>query len=937
MAILSGNQNKKGIIFMKIFSIISIIFLSTSINLISQSIAPNTFILENSKVKCTVRIEKNQIISDRLETQSKWEEQVGSNNTAAIETDADFAIDVMYTDWSAPGKINNADNPVMLTKKDFYLVNQIKKAEEKNYQELVFDFKGKETSIELRITYQLFPEAFYVKRNIAVMDTVFGHHFLRWFWTRNGNIYGAISVIKDGGFGQPIAVLTKNGGAFFGVEYPAAENQITSVGKNYNIRCGQEYGERIGSNWLQSDWIVEGITPNQYVKFWFSQYLDDIRIAPLRPYSLYNTWYDLRSPEYPKWSPEKAMSEQTALKMVDILRKSMIEKYNIKLDAFVLDDGWDVYESDWVLRKEQWSRGLKPLADELKKTNTSLGVWFGPTGGYSFRMKRVNWMKDHGYEIVGKTRDNLMLCLAGKNYSELFKKRVTDFVVNDGVGYYKWDGIQFSCSEPNHGHPIDIYSRRAVMESVAEKCKAVREKNPDIFLNITSGTWLSPWWVKYANTIWMQGMDYGFSDVPSISQRDGAITYRDFVLYDDFKQQNFWFPIANLMTHGIIKGKHESVGIETEPLDKFTDDVLLYFARGVSMYELYISPDILTEGEWTSISQSMAWARDRFPILMNSEMVGGNPLKGEAYAHVHFKEEHGIIAARNPVMDPIVLKIKLDPASGFDPKADSLVLERVYPTRWISPTLYKSGEIVYIHLDGFETAIYEVYPLAAASVPLLAGVRFDVPVIKSNEYKINFYPDTEIKLLNPSFVTSAMMNGKSVNPRSLFSTLALRSSLPAEGQLFSPPILPSSDDKSKFTVRYGITSLVHEGTIAILLTPDTSIAVKTKPIITCTLSGNELTVKTEPQEGKSQWYTVEIPTGKNETTLQIKPGNDEKEWHGTASVWMIGKPKEIMDEIVFSLAREPKEKPMPPLPWSPCEVRMNVKLGEVKIESINSK
>jgi len=917
---------------MKIISIISLLFLTTSINLISQSIEPNIYTLENSKVKCTVKIDKNLIISDRLETQSMWAEQIGSNKPSAIETDADFALDVMYTDWSAPGKLNNADNPVTLTKKDFYLVNQSKRDGEKSSQELVLDFKGKETSIELRITYQLFPEAFYVKRNLAVMDTAFGHHFLRWFWTRNGNIYGAISVIKDGGFGQPIAVLTKNGGAFFGVEYPAAENQITSVGKNYKIRCGQEYGERIGSNWLQSDWIVEGITPNQYVKFWFSQYLDDIRIAPLRPYSLYNTWYDLRSPEYPKWSPEKAMSEQTALKMVDILRKSMIEKYNIKLDAFVLDDGWDVYESDWVLRKEQWPRGFKPLTDELKKTNTSLGVWFGPTGGYSFRMKRVNWMKDHGYEIVGKSRDNLMLCLAGKNYSELFKKRVTDFVVNDGVGYYKWDGIQFSCSEPNHGHPIDIYSRRAVMESVAEKCKAVREKNPDIFLNITSGTWLSPWWVKYANTIWMQGMDYGFSDVPSISQRDGAITYRDFVLYDDFKQQNFWFPIANLMTHGIIKGKHESVGIETEPLDKFTDDVLLYFARGVSMYELYISPDILTEGEWTSISQSMAWARDRFPILMNSEMVGGNPLKGEAYAHVHFKDKHSIIAVRNPVIESTSLKVKLDPALGLDPQASSLVLERLYPTRWISPKLYRSGETVSLPLDGFETAVYEMYPIEEATTPLLAGVTFNA-ISSGSEYSLQFHSGSnDAMILNPSFVKSISLNGKQIDA----SSLSLKTEKTPD-IVSGVKLKQDFSDKAKFNITLNVAESVNDAMIAVLLTPDTSIHVKAKPNLVAGINGKAIEAKTEPQEGKSQWYMIEVERGRHDIAMQVKPGKDEKDWKGKAMVWLIAKQKQNTKEIIFTLKTEPKTRPFPPHVWGVGELRKNVKLGEIKVESLNVK
>lgn len=906
--------------------------LSISTNLFSQSHTATQSILQNSKIKCTVKIDNDQIISDKLEVQPNWSIKFESISVASIETDANFALDIMYTDWQAPGNISNADNPVMLTRKDFYLVNKIKKEGENNSQELVFDFKGKETSIELRITYHLDKEAFYVKRNIAVMDTAFGHHFLRWFWTRNGNIYSVISVIKDGGFGQPIAVLTKNGGAFFGVEYPAAENQITSVERSYNIRCGQEYGERIGNNWLQSDWVVEGITPNQYVKFWFCQYVDDIRAAPLRPYSLYNTWYDLRSPEYPKWSPEKAMSEQTALKMVGILRKSMIEKYNIKLDAFVLDDGWDVYESDWILRKEQWSRGFKPLADELKKTNTSLGVWFGPTGGYSFRMKRVNWMKEHGYEVVGKTRDNAMLCIAGKNYSELFKKRVTDFVVNDGVGYYKWDGIQFSCSEPNHGHPVDIYSRRAVMESVADKCKSVREKNPDIFLNITSGTWLSPWWVKYANTIWMQGMDYGFSDVPSISQRDGAITYRDFVLYDDFKQQNFWFPIANLMTHGIIKGKHLSVGIETEPLDKFTDDVLLYFAGGVSMYELYISPDILTEGEWTSISQSMAWARDRFPILMNSEMVGGNPLKGEAYAHVHFKDKHGIIAARNPVTEATNLKVKLDPALGLDPKASSLVLEKIYPTRWISPKLYQAGETVLLKLDGFETAVYEMYPIEEATAPLLAGVRFDV-ISSAPEYSLQFHGSSaDAKILNPSVVKSISLNGRQVDAKSLSLKTEKTVDIVSEIKLKQ-----DASDRSKINITLNVAESANDAVIAVLLTPDTSIHVKAKPNLVARFDGKDIEAKTEPQEGKSQWYMVDVQRGKHDIMLQVKTAKDEKDWKGKAVLWLIAKQMQNTKEISFTLKSEPKTRPLPPHVWGVGEVRKNAKLGETKIESLNAK
>jgi hypothetical protein len=887
-----------------------------------------TLSFQNERVRFSVVIENGRLVADRLEAQPGWSKAEAGASPAAVETDADFGLEVMFTGWSAPGRVNNAENPVVLTKKDFTFIGREVKELPDGTQELDLDFRGRETSIRLRLAYQLGAGAFFIRRNLSVNDPEFGHHFLRWFWTRRGAVFGISSVLKSGGFGQPAAGLLDGSGVFFGVEYPAAENHLEIREGRAEILCGQEYGRLIGADRLTSDWVVEGLTPNAFVKYWFFRYLDEVRVAPLRPFSLYNTWYDLRSPEYPGWSPEKVMSERSALRMVDILRRSMIEKHGIKLDAFVLDDGWDVSESDWVLRPEQWPRGLKPLADELKKTDTCLGLWFGPTGGYSFRMRRVNWMRDHGYEVVGRTKNEAMLCLAGKNYGALLKKRVTDFAASSLVGYYKWDGFQFSCSEPDHGHPVDIYSRRAVMESLADMCRAVRGENPAIFLNITSGTWLSPWWVRFANTIWMQGMDYGFADVPSLTRRDGAITYRDFILYDDFRRQGFWFPISNLMTHGIIKGKHESVGEAAEPLDKFTDDVLLYFARGVSMYELYISPDILTDGEWTSIARSLAWARDRFPILMNSEMVGGNPLKGEAYAHVHFKGNRGILAARNPVMEPTSLEVKLDPALGLDPAAAALVLEKVYPTRWISPRLFRAGESVILSLDGFETAVWEVYPLQDADRPLPAGALFDVVSEGGRDFSIRYYGrERGAKLLNPDLIESVTLAGIRADAGTL--TLEGDKALPLVTDF---AVQPEAADRSKFSVRFNLSETAGQAALAVLLTPDSSSAAGPKPVLSAWTDGRLEAVHTEPQEGRSQWYTVEVRPGKHETLARLQPGQGGLEWRGKIIVWLVAQQRHPTKEISFRLKAEPQPRPLPPKVWGVGEIRKNVKLGEITLK-----
>ncbi len=88
------------------------------------------------------------------------------------------------------------------------------------------------------------------------------------------------------------------------------------------------------------------------------------------------------------------------------------------------------------------------------------------------------------------------------------------------------------------------------------------------------------------------------------------------------------------------------------------------------------------------------WARKNFDLLMNTELVGGNPMKGQSYGYVHFKGNRGIIAARNPVIEPSKLEVELAAAQGFDPKSSSIVLQRVYPTRFISPRLYRAGDKV---------------------------------------------------------------------------------------------------------------------------------------------------------------------------------------------------------------------------------------------------
>jgi hypothetical protein len=904
-------------------------------------------VLENENIGCKVVIRDNQLEGDSLTGNPLWLKSFGSG-PFTLYTDANFRLQFTWTDWQAPKKLFNADNPVSFDKTDMEITGHEFRQLDNGAGEVEINFHGINNPLLVTITYHLDPGTFFFKRKVAVSDTIFGYHFLEKIYGRQGTISGfglsgehqsstmfeesstttkslqsasagtftpyPVSILKGGDFGQPVAYKFQQTGAFFGLEYPASDN-VTKLENLYqaSLECSVDFGMKVGKKEVETEWVVEALTPTENVKDWFFKYLDAIRVAPAKPYTLYNSWYDLRSPEYPKVQPDHVMNQQNVLNIIRLFRKNMIEKHSIKLDAFVLDDGWDVYQSDWVLRKETFSDGLKPVADTLRKMGTSLGLWMGPTGGYSFRTKRIDWMKDHGYEVVGKGRDYEMLCMGGKNYSSLFRKRVTDFVGKDGVGYFKWDGIQFSCSEPDHGHPVGIFSRRAILDSVIAKCKAVRSINPETYLNITSGTWLSPWWVKYANQIWMQGADYGYADVPSFSERDAAITYKDFVLYDDFKNQDCWFPISNLMTHGIIKGNLERLGGEDDPLDKFTNDVVFYVARGISMIELYISPDLLNEGEWNAIGGAINWAKDRYQVLSDTHMIGGDPTNRETYGYVHFKESRGILALRNPAITPTHVLIHLSGEYGLDPQASNLVLEKVYPYRWISSKLYASGTTIDIPLEGYESAVFELYPLQEATEPLVCGAKFYVDKSSDDQYSMSIYDaPLGIHLLNPGIVKEVTIDGKQADP----SQISMDVKKIPVAAVIKPVERTAGKTGIELLSKVVFDPSVKEARYAILLKPEKGYENQEFPLFTFSCGDKDSKAIVQQQKGLWSWYSVICGPEVRSIRTRILNNPKTKEWRGTACIYLICQQKQEGNTLTLTTKSRIITRPMLPEPFA---------------------
>jgi hypothetical protein len=549
------------------------------------------------------------------------------------------------------------------------------------------------------LVYELNPADFFTRQWLRVAKPTRGTLYLEWVAPAS-NEWG-VPRFALGGFGQPLFAED----LFLGLEYPTGLNTVAGA----EVTLGGNVGLNVPDGGYTSQPAVIGVAPAGMVHRQFLDYVARMRVARVRPYLLYNSWYDLQ---------RLAMNHDNTLERVPVFQKLLLQKYGLHLDSFVLDDGWDDMHKLWAIDQKRFPNGFHDLAAALRTIDSRLGIWFGPIGGYDQREVRIEAARADGMEITSNGR---YFCIAGKNYGRLLGDTMLQYQKEYGINYFKLDGIAFGCNEPGHGHPQGVYSDEATARSFIGMLGKLRAQDPQVFLNITTSIWLSPWWLRYADTVWMGGEDSGYlPSVPTLAPRQSAVSYRDSVLYDDFVTHKAQFPISSLMTHGIIKGKANMLGGEKESIEDWRDEVVHYYSVGNMMYELYISPEILSPEEMDVLGNVTKWAMaNAHPLLDNSTMVGGDPAEREPYGYVHSSAAKSIVTLRNPFVRPRTMKLRVDEQNGFQKFDGMQLLEVQYPWRRIESAGVKFGDTLTFDLDSYEEIVAE----------LRSGGGTDVPVV----------------------------------------------------------------------------------------------------------------------------------------------------------------------------------------------------------------
>ena len=362
----------------------------------------------------------------------------------------------------------------------------------------------------------------------------------------------------------------------------------------------------------------------------FANYLQRERAHPYRPFLHYNSWYDIGY-----FTP---YTEAEALDRINTLGGELVEKRHVKMDSFLFDDGWDDYSGSWNFSKA-FPNGFVPLCKAAKQYGAAPGVWLSPWGGYGKpRQERVAHGRKTGYGIVDDG-----LALSAPRYWKRFHEVVMTLLDKDCINQFKFDGT----GNVNSVYPGSRFDSdfAAAIQLIGD----IRADKRNTFINLTTGTWASPFWLEYADSIWRDGYDHNFTGVGPY--REQWITYRDEQTYRNIVEKGPLFPINALMLHGIIYAQH-AVHLDTDPGHDFANEVRSYFATGTDLQELYITPSLLTHANWDTLAEAANWSRANADVLRDAHWIGGDPGRLDVYGWAAWSPSKSFITLRNPDNKP---------------------------------------------------------------------------------------------------------------------------------------------------------------------------------------------------------------------------------------------------------------------------------------------
>jgi len=657
---------------------------------------------------------------------------------------------------------------------------------------LVLRLASPEDNLKIDLTFELSPGEFWVRRRMAV--GLLGAQDGKPLILRRAEVHRIVLPDPEGGgMGQPVFAGAE---LFVGLEHPAGRSRI----ENGRVVLFHYPGRPLGGRPVELKSEVIGVAGGQSLEDAFAAYIRAIRIPP-RHFLLYNSWYDIRRRE---------MSTQAFQDCFLTIQKRLLKPFGLKLHAFVIDDGWQKMDSIWETDPRLFPQDFAPLAQFLQEHDSRLGLWM-PLTPVRHNLN-LDWARRHGYEI---TDDGMAACISGPRFNAALRRVVQRHIQSFGVAYYKHDFNHFRCAARGHGHlPESEYGFEANVDAYMDVLRMMRKLNPDIFLNITSNMWLSPWWLTVADTVWRGGGDTGSERrVPYIEPRDASVTYVDSVLWQRFVKEHCRFPPSALMTHGIILGRYARPGGAHEPLHRWAEHIMAYLAPGLMMKELYITSSLLSPEQWEVLGRALQWASADQDLLGYSRMTHGCPARGKIYGFLHVnpdKRDRLVWFVRNP--GPRTQSVVLDLAARL--RRPPTHLRLLYP--WREDRLPEPN--LRLEAPPWQTFVIEADCREAREVLRIEGVRWGRVNVSGDTWTVRMAVPPgrsgTARIVSPWPIAAVQLEGQS--PVRLDGAYRLELPLPASDGDSKPQVTGGDADGRTCRTRIRVPECIESAILGVL-------------------------------------------------------------------------------------------------------------------------
>jgi hypothetical protein len=387
------------------------------------------------------------------------------------------------------------------------------------------------------------------------------------------------------------------------------------------------------------------------------------------------------------------------------MEKGLSESGVEPLDSYVVDDGWNNYNSTkynvndvsrsgttqnvtgfWEFNSK-FPEGFRNAQELASSFGSGFGVWLGPRGGYNYNSAMGKIIQDAGYGAYNATTSDIDV--GDRRYVTKLTEFFTQMQDAYKINYWKLDGFATqACTDSSHDHMTGGYNGMYYFTDtweawidLFEALRANAKENgiDNLWFNLTCYVNPSPWLLQWANSIWIQNsQDIGRLNVGQSSQLDQLLSYRDNCYYDFVKTRQFQFPLENIYNHDPIYGKTGTNLANQLDDDEFRTYLYMMATRGTAFWELYYSPEMIDEGQkWAVNAEFLSWAKENHHILKNAKLIGDSPSNGDTYGYSCWDGEEGIISMRNPSSTVKTITFTLDRNIGA---AESLSGKTLYRT-----------------------------------------------------------------------------------------------------------------------------------------------------------------------------------------------------------------------------------------------------------------